>query len=85
MRIKEKTSYHVDGREFSHITKVKEHITNEIGKIIDTINPRLPPKEALKLLDALVLNRNRLTTLLQTSYDKSTDPIYSDDVSVFDL
>ena len=69
MIVKEKVTYTFDGREYSTIDEARAHAENKIGAILDKMNPRLPPKEALQLLNILVEHKTELCGYLLAESD----------------
>lgn len=72
MNIREVTTYHVDGKEFPTLQKARTHIENEIGRIVDSIGP-FHPKERLDIFNTILAQRERLVSLLTTTYENE-DP-----------
>jgi len=85
MDIHTKLTYKVDGREFSTLPDVKTHIENELGLLFDGIQPRLPPAQALQVLTTVINNRERLISLLRTSYEFDGQNFNEADRSIFNL
>jgi hypothetical protein len=73
MRIQQLTTYRLDGLEFPTLKAAREHVENEIGRILDAIPLRLPAKDALAVHRAVITNRARLCDLLSVEIDGEQD------------
>ena len=78
-------TYRVDGQEFRNLPDVKAHIEGQLGLILDNVNPRLPPKQALQLLEIIIHDRHRLIELLEASYQPDDQNLHGVAVSIFNL
>lgn len=64
MKVRPITSYQLGRETFPTLKAVREHVENEIGKILDATPLRMDPKQALVVFSAIVANRTRLAELL---------------------
>ena len=64
--VKRITTYSLGNETFRDLKKVKVHVENKIGSIIDMVEPRLTPKQALDLLELLKTHRLQIVDLLTT-------------------
>jgi hypothetical protein len=65
--------YRLEGVEYGSLGAVKEHVENEIGRIIDSGPLRLKPKDRLTVFDAIVKNHARLRALLSVEFSDDTE------------
>ena len=63
-KIKIVTTYEFDDKTFRSLKAIDDYVENCLGNIIDTLNPRLPPKQALELMDLLINRSKRVVELL---------------------
>lgn len=84
MEIEQRTVYTVFNKDYKNPDQIKTEVINRIGKIIDCLDVRLPPKQGLNLLQVLVDNRGDLTTLLNIEIDRADDPLYADLINILD-
>jgi len=85
MEIKTSTVYSVFSEDFNTLDNVKEHVENKIGFIIDKMQPRLTPKQAMQMHDLITGNKAVLCELLSITYENSDDPLYGDEHNILDL
>jgi len=84
IKVIKKETYSVLGKEFDSIGSIATEIENRLGKIIDQTNVRLPPKQALELLDLIINNRDEIKCLLSIEVDVSSELLYSNLINVLD-
>jgi len=63
-KIKIVTTYEFDGKTFRSLKAVDDYVDNCLGALIDTMEYRLPPKQAISLLNLMRAHSKRLTDLL---------------------
>lgn len=85
MSIERIERYRFDGREFSDLASVKRYIEDKIGAIIDTTPNRLNSRDALAVLDAIIINRAALCVLLSASFVPDDSDFQSPEKSIFTL
>jgi len=78
-----KTVYPYKGKEYNSLAALKTCIENELGSIIDTLPERLPPKQALALLDLIVQNKKEIVTLLTVEVE--SDEWQERNKNIFDI
>jgi len=78
-----KTVYPYKGKEYKSLADVKTCIENNIGAIIDTLPERLPPKQALELLNVIIHNKNDLVALLTVEVE--SDEWQERNRNIFDI
>ena len=64
MLVTRKEIFVLEGKEFSSLRAVHEYMQNRIGAILDKTPQKLPPLQALGVLETLINNRKELCELL---------------------
>lgn len=73
MKIKTKTTYLFNGKEFNSVSKVRQEIESFIGsKILDNL-PDVKIKDRLKLLELIIDHRLSLVSMLSSSIEIDND------------
>ena len=62
-------TFELDGATFASLEKVKTHVENQIGAMIDKVNPRLTPSQALHMLHLITGNHAVLSDLLSITLE----------------
>ena len=80
-----KTIYPYKGKDYKNLKDLRTQIENEIGKIIDKLNRRLAPKEALDLLNIIIANKSELVELLSVEVDLESDNLHGHFENILDI
>ena len=78
-----KIVYPYKGKEYTSLGALKTRIENDLGSIIDTLPERLPPKQALAMLELIVHNRKDLVALLTVEVEN--DEWQEQNKNIFDI
>lgn len=73
MHFKKQTGFVFNGKGFRSINAIQSHVENQLGSIIDKLDPHLPPKQALALLNLMIAHRGSLVELLGSTFEVETD------------
>ena len=82
MDINKIISFKVGGDSYTTMDKAVTHVSNRIGLIIDKMNPRLPPKQALQLQELIISNREELVDLLSSTIQP--DDLNDEPINIFE-
>lgn len=86
MEIKTITRFKFDGKEYDNLPKVKTEVENRIGTILDQLNPRLTPKQAIQMLEIIVREKAKLHDLLNVTFEVEGETALSGyDKNILDL
>lgn len=87
--VKQITRYSLDGQEFTTLDKVKTHIENKLGALIDKLSQSLveplKPSQRLELFNAIVKDKAVLVELLTVEYEKEIDWQYTETINILDF
>jgi hypothetical protein len=81
--IKPKIVYPYKWKEYNSLAALKTCIENDLGSIIDTLPERLPPKQALDLLELIIQNKKDLVALLTVEVE--SDEWQERNKNIFDI
>lgn len=86
MEIQTITRYKFDGKEYPDLMAVKTEVENRIGAIIDKIDVRLTPSQALNLLKIVTEDKDQLRKLLDVTFTIEGERFNQDqDKNILDL
>jgi len=63
-KIKIVTTYEFDDKTFRSLKAIDVYVENRLGALIDSLHPRLAPKQALGMVNILKGNSKRVIELL---------------------
>ena len=84
MEIEQRTVYTVFNKDYKNPDAIKTEVINRIGKIIDCLDVRLPPKQGLNLLQVLIDNKKDLTELLNIEIDQADGGMSNHFINILD-
>jgi hypothetical protein len=79
------TRYRFEEKEYDCLKSVRRQVENEIGKIIDSAQIRLPPKDRLAVFDAIIKNHKRLHDLLSVEFTRDEGDIQPEVINILDM
>jgi len=71
--ISQRTVYTLNGLDYKTLGQVKTKVENDIGALIDSLQPRLNTREALAVFDLITKNHKDLTRLLNVVWEGETE------------
>jgi len=85
MEIQRIEVYRLYGKEYRSIKDIQTDIENKIGRIIDSFDVTLTPKQRLNILAGMVKNKMEIVKLLSVEIDQSDDPMYRNMENILDI
>lgn len=87
--LKQITRYSLDGQEFTTLDKVKTHVEDRLGSLIDKLSQSLvePLKtsQKLELFKAIVKDKALLVELLTVEYEKEVNWQHTETINILDF
>jgi hypothetical protein len=63
-QIEQVTRYKFNGKEYKTLNKIKQEIEDDLGKIIDSMDVTMTPRQKLNIFNTLVSSKSQVIKLL---------------------
>jgi hypothetical protein len=72
-QIEQVTRYKFNGKEYKTLSKIKQEIEDDLGKIIDSMDVTMTPRQKLNIFNSLVSSKSQVIKLLAVLQELGND------------